>query len=414
MSDDHGPKREPLSVDEVQARPYQEVASPGSEALSTGRTDAAPAGSGFVPSGIEQGIQTNAAEPARRPTVRIAAVSGQPLDKRHRPFHDLRISLTDKCNFRCTYCMPREVFGTDYEFLPHSSLLSFEEIERVARQAVSLGVRKLRLTGGEPLLRRNIEVLIAMLAKLRTPEGDSVELTLTTNGTLLGRKAQALKDAGLNRVTVSLDALDDARFTQLSDSGVSVSTVLDGIAKAQAVGLSPVKVNMVVRKGLNDDQILPMVEHFKGSGQILRFIEYMDVGNSNGWNLEEVVSGAEIVERIQFCFELEPVAAQYRGEVASRWRFKDGTGEVGVITSVTQPFCGDCSRMRLSPEGRLFLCLFASQGYDVRAQLRSGASDEQLAAYMHGVWTGRQDRYSEIRGEQTTSRDRIEMSYIGG
>ncbi|MFA5608830.1 MAG: GTP 3',8-cyclase MoaA, partial [Alcaligenes sp.] len=273
---------------------------------------------------------------------------------------------------------------------------------------------KLRLTGGEPLLRRNIEVLIAMLAKLRTPEGDPVELTLTTNGTLLGRKAQVLKDAGLNRVTVSLDALDDARFTQLSDSGVSVSTVLDGIAKAQAAGLSPVKVNMVVRKGLNDDQILPMVEHFKGSGQILRFIEYMDVGTSNGWNLEEVVSGAQIVERIQSRFALEPVAAQYRGEVASRWRFKDGTGEVGVITSVTQPFCGDCSRMRLSPEGRLFLCLFASQGYDVRAQLRSGASDDQLAAYMHGVWTGRQDRYSEIRGEHTTSRDRIEMSYIGG
>jgi len=367
-----------------------------------------------MPSGIEPGAQVGGAEPARRPTVRIAAVSGQPLDKRHRPFRDLRISLTDKCNFRCTYCMPREVFGTDYEFLPHSSLLSFEEIERVARQAVALGVRKLRLTGGEPLLRRNIEVLIAMLAKLRTPEGDAVELTLTTNGTLLGRKAQALKDAGLNRVTVSLDALDDARFTQLSDSGVSVSTVLDGIAKAQAVGLSPVKVNMVVRKGLNDDQILPMVEHFKGSGQILRFIEYMDVGTSNGWNLQEVLSGAEIVERIQSRFELEPVAAQYRGEVASRWRFKDGTGEVGVITSVTQPFCGDCSRMRLSPEGRLFLCLFASQGYDVRAQLRSGASDEQLAAYMHGVWTGRQDRYSEIRGEQTTSRDRIEMSYIGG
>lgn len=352
--------------------------------------------------------------PERRPTVRAAGASGQPLDTRHRPLRDLRISLTDKCNFRCTYCMPREIFGTDYEFLPHSSLLSFEEIERVARQAVALGVRKLRLTGGEPLLRRNIEVLVEMLARLRTPEGDPVELTLTTNGTLLGRKARALKDAGLNRVTVSLDALDDQRFTQLSDSGVSVATVLDGIAQAHAVGLAPVKVNMVVRKGLNDDQILPMVEHFKGSGQILRFIEYMDVGTSNGWNLDEVVSGADIVARIHERYPLAPAQAQYRGEVASRWRFADGSGEVGVITSVSQPFCGDCSRMRLSPEGRLFLCLFASQGYDVRAQLRDGATDEQLAAYLHGVWSGRRDRYSEIRGEQTAGRPRIEMSYIGG
>lgn len=352
--------------------------------------------------------------PERRPTVRVAGVAGQPLDTRHRPLRDLRISLTDKCNFRCTYCMPREIFGTDYEFLPHSSLLSFEEIERVARQAVALGVRKLRLTGGEPLLRRNIEVLVEMLARLRTPEGDAVELTLTTNGTLLGRKARALKEAGLNRVTVSLDALDDQRFTQLSDSGVSVATVLDGIAQAHAVGLAPVKVNMVVRKGLNDDQILPMVEHFKGSGQILRFIEYMDVGTSNGWNLDEVVSGADIVARIHEHYPLAPAQAQYRGEVASRWRFADGSGEVGVITSVSQPFCGDCSRMRLSPEGRLFLCLFASQGYDVRAQLRGGATDEQLAAYLHGVWSGRRDRYSEIRGEQTAGRPRIEMSYIGG
>src|SRR5690606_30026130 len=229
MSDEHGPKREPVSVDQVQYRPYQEAAPPGSEARPLEPSDPQPAGAGVMPSGIEQGAQAGAAEPARRPTVRIAAVSGQPLDKRQRPLRDLRISLTDKCNFRCTYCMPREVFGTDYEFLPHSSLLSFEEIERVARQAVSLGVRKLRLTGGEPLLRRNIEVLIAMLAKLRTPQGEPVELTLTTNGTLLGRKAQSLKEAGLNRVTVSLDALDDARFTQLSDSGVSVSTVLEGI-----------------------------------------------------------------------------------------------------------------------------------------------------------------------------------------
>lgn len=354
------------------------------------------------------------AAPERRPTVRAAGTSGQPLDTRHRPLRDLRISLTDKCNFRCTYCMPREIFGSDYEFLPHASLLSFEEIERVARQAVALGVRKLRLTGGEPLLRRDIEVLIAMLARLRTPEGHPVELTLTTNGTLLGRKARALKEAGLHRVTVSLDALDDQRFAQLSDSSVSVATVLDGIAQAHAAGLAPVKVNMVVRKGLNDDQILPMVEHFKGSGQILRFIEYMDVGTSNGWNLDEVVSGADIVARIHERYPLEPAQAQYRGEVASRWRFADGSGEIGVITSVSQPFCGDCSRMRLSPEGRLFLCLFASQGYDVRAQLRAGATDEQLAAYLHGVWSGRRDRYSEIRGEQTVGRPRIEMSYIGG
>ncbi|HRL22434.1 MAG TPA: GTP 3',8-cyclase MoaA [Alcaligenes sp.] len=394
MSDDHGPKHAPRPADAGRARPRGDQAERRQ--------------------GIFSDNDVSESRPAGGPTVRAVGVPGQPLDTLHRPLRDLRISLTDKCNFRCTYCMPREIFGTDYEFLPHASLLSFEEIERVARQAVALGVRKLRLTGGEPLLRRNIEVLIEMLAKLRTPEGKAVELTLTTNGTLLGRKARALKDAGLNRVTVSLDALDDARFAQLSDSSVSVATVLDGIAQAHAVGLAPVKVNMVVRKGLNDDQILPMVAHFKGSGQILRFIEYMDVGTSNGWNLAEVLSGAEIVARIHERYPLESAQAQYRGEVASRWRFADGSGEVGVITSVSQPFCGDCSRMRLSPEGRLFLCLFASQGYDVRAQLRGGASDEQLAAYLHGVWSGRRDRYSEIRGEQTAGRPRIEMSYIGG
>lgn len=349
------------------------------------------------------------------PTVRAnTAELAQPLDQWHRPFRDLRISLTDKCNFRCTYCMPREVFGSDYQFMPQSELLTLEEIERVARQSVALGVRKIRLTGGEPLLRKNIESLISRLALLRTPEGEAVELALTTNGTLLASKAKALKEAGLHRVTVSLDALDDARFTHLSDSNVAVQTVLRGIDEATAVGLAPVKVNMVVRKGLNDDQILPMARYFRHSGHILRFIEYMDVGSSNNWNWDEVITGQEILERINTEFALEPIGAHYRGEVAARWRYQDGGGEIGVITSVSQPFCGDCTRMRLSPEGQLYLCLFASQGYDLRAMIRGGSSDSQLAAYMHGVWSNRRDRYSELRGTTGSTPAKIEMSYIGG
>ncbi|HWK60889.1 MAG TPA: GTP 3',8-cyclase MoaA [Eoetvoesiella sp.] len=339
---------------------------------------------------------------------------GEPLlDARRRPLRDLRISVTDKCNFRCTYCMPREVFGADYQFMPHSYLLTFEEITRVARTAAQLGVAKFRLTGGEPLLRKDLERLVGMLAELRTPVGRPVELTLTTNGTLLARKAGALKAAGLGRVTVSLDALDDTLFERMSDSSVPVRTILDGIDEAARVGL-PVKVNMVVRKRLNDGQILPMARHFRHSGHILRFIEYMDVGSTNGWNLAEVVTGAEILRRIQQEFPVEPLQADYRGEVAARWRYLDGAGEIGLITSVSQPFCGDCTRARLSPEGKLFLCLFADHGYDLRALLRGGASDGQLAERLAGVWRGRDDQYSELRGRNTAPLHKVEMSYIGG
>jgi cyclic pyranopterin phosphate synthase len=327
---------------------------------------------------------------------------------------DLRISVTDRCNFRCTYCMPRDVFGADYAFLPHSALLTFEEITRVARIAVDLGVEKIRLTGGEPLLRKQIEVLVGMLARLRTPQGRPVELTLTTNGTLLARKARALADAGLTRVTVSLDALDEGLFRRMSDSEVTVATVLDGIAEAARVGLAPVKVNMVVRKGMNEHEILPMARHFRHTGHILRFIEFMDVGNTNGWRMDEVMTGAQIIERIGAEFPLRPVQARYRGEVAARWAYTDGAGEIGVITSVSQPFCGNCTRLRVSPEGRLFTCLFADHGHDLRGLLRAGASDELLRQRMGGVWMQRDDRYSELRGQAQAREHKVEMSYIGG
>jgi cyclic pyranopterin phosphate synthase len=355
-----------------------------------------------------------------KPETPVAAPGALPLpgeqlaDQRRRPLRDLRISVTDRCNFRCTYCMPREQFGPGHAFMPHASLLRFEEITRVARAAVALGVNKLRLTGGEPLLRKDIEKLVAMLAQLRTPQGEPVELALTTNASLLARKARALKDVGLTRVSVSLDALDDALFARLSDSEVRVAQVLEGIEAAAAAGLAPVKINMVVRKGLNDGQILPMARHFRGSGHILRFIEFMDVGNTNGWNLNEVVTGREILARIQQEFACEPIAPAYRGEVAERWRYLDGAGEIGVITSVSQPFCGDCSRARLSPEGRLYLCLFAHQGHDLRAVVRGGASDETLQAHLAGIWAQRDDNYSETRGQQAGTAPKIEMSYIGG
>ncbi|GAB2894665.1 GTP 3',8-cyclase MoaA [Paralcaligenes ginsengisoli] len=354
-----------------------------------------------------------AAFPASAETA--APRAGEPLlDTRHRPLHDLRISVTDRCNFRCTYCMPREVFDGSYKFMPHAALLSFEEITRIARVGIGLGVRKIRLTGGEPLLRKNLETLIEMLAQLRTPQGLPVDITLTTNGTLLAKKAQSLKDAGLTRVTVSLDALDDVMFERMSDSQVSVKTILRGIDEAARVGLAPVKVNMVVRKGLNDDQLIPMARHFRHSGHILRFIEFMDVGTTNGWNMKEVLTGAEILKKIGSEFPLEPVHAGYRGEVAGRWRYLDQAGEIGVITSVSQPFCSDCTRARLSPEGKLFLCLFAANGHDLRAIVRSDADDEQLAACMAGIWARRDDRYSELRGRATTPQKKIEMSYIGG
>jgi cyclic pyranopterin phosphate synthase len=329
------------------------------------------------------------------------------LDTLRRPLRDLRISVTDRCNFRCTYCMPREVFGRDYRFLERRELLSFEEITRLARIFVSLGTRKIRITGGEPLVRRDVERLVEQLAAL------DVDLTLTTNGSLLPAKARALAAAGLRRVTVSLDALDDDTFRSLNDAEFPVERVLEGIDAAAGAGL-PVKVNAVVKRGVNDDQIVPMAAFFKERGQTLRFIEYMDVGHSNGWRLDEVVPAAEIVATLDAAFGVEPVDPSYRGEVAQRWRYRDGSAEVGVIASVTQPFCGDCTRARLSAEGRLFTCLFAVRGTDLRALVRDGSSDDEVATAIGGIWRARTDRYSELRSAATGDLPKVEMSYIGG
>ena len=328
-------------------------------------------------------------------------------DRLGRPLRDLRISVTDRCNFRCVYCMPKEVFGSDYRFLDRKELLTFEELERVARVFVGLGVEKLRLTGGEPLVRKDVEHLIALLAPL------GVELTLTTNASLLAAKAQALADAGLHRITVSLDSLDDETFRLMNDVDFPVARVLEGIEAAAAVGL-PVKVNAVVKRGLNEHAILEMASYFRETGHTLRFIEYMDVGATNGWRLDDVVPAAEIVERISAVFPLEPVDPGYRGEVAKRWRYADGAGEIGLIASVTQPFCGDCTRARISAEGRLYTCLFAVRGHDLRALVRGGASDEELRAAIEAIWGRRTDRYSELRTEQTVKLPKVEMSYIGG
>ncbi len=344
----------------------------------------------------------------------LEAPSGHLADRRQRALRDLRISVTDRCNFRCTYCMPKEVFDKDYRFLPHVDLLTFEEITRLARLCVAHGVEKIRLTGGEPLLRKDIERLIEMLAALRTPDGRPVDLTLTTNGSILARKAPSLVRAGLKRVTVSLDALDDAVFRRMNDVDFPVQDVLAGIDAAAAAGLAPVKVNMVVQRGVNDAQILPMARRFKGSGHILRFIEFMDVGSSNGWRLDDVVPAADVVRRIDAEFPLEPIDANYPGEVAERWRYRDGSGEIGVIASVTQAFCSTCTRARLSTDGKIYLCLFAQQGYDLRALLRSGVDDLQIASAIAGVWRGRADRYSELRTEATVGLKKVEMSYIGG
>ena len=337
------------------------------------------------------------------------------VDARQRPLHDLRISVTDRCNLRCTYCMPRESFGKNFVFLRRAELLSFEEITRLARLFVELGGRKIRLSGGEPLLRHGIERLIEQLAALRDAHGRPIELAMTTNGTLLAAKAKTLKDAGLTRLTVSLDALDEAIFQRVSDSGASVRTVLDGIAAAQAAGLAPLKVNMVVKRGLNDSEILPLVRHFRRSGVILRFIEFMDVGSTNGWRLNDVVSAQEILERIDRDFPLRPLEANYPGEVARRWEFADGGGEIGVIASVTQAFCGDCSRLRLSTDGKLYTCLFATEGTELRAPMRAGEDDAQLRQRLETVWGGRTDRYSQLRHAATELPvKKIEMSYIGG
>ena len=331
-----------------------------------------------------------------------------PVDTLGRPVRDLRISVTDRCNFRCAYCMPRSVFGHDYRFMDRKELLTFEELERVAQAFVALGVEKIRLTGGEPLLRRELERLVERLSRI-----GGLELTLTTNASLLAKKAEVLRDAGLDRINVSLDSLDDATFRTMNDVEFPVSRVLDGIEAAAAVGL-PVKVNAVVKRGVNDTGVVDIARHFRGTGHTLRFIEYMDVGTTNGWRLDDVVPAAEIVERIDAVFPLEPVEAAYRGEVAQRWRYRDGSGEIGVISSVTQPFCGDCTRARISAEGKLYTCLFAIRGTDLRALLRSGASDDELEAAIGSVWSGRADRYSEIRTERTSDLPRIEMSYIGG
>ncbi len=351
-----------------------------------------------------------------------AAPTGLLADRLGRPLRDLRISVTDRCNFRCSYCMPKEVFDGQYKFLPQSSLLSFEEITRSASLFVAHGVVKLRLTGGEPLLRKHIEILVGQLAALRTPGGDQLDITLTTNGSLLARKAQALRDAGLKRVTVSLDALDDTIFRRMNDVDFPVADVLRGIEAAQHAGLTPVKINMVVKRGTNDDQIVPLARHVRehcGPDVVLRFIEYMDVGATNGWRMNDVLPSRDVVQRLHAAFPLRPLAPSADGETAERWAYADGRGEIGVISSVTQAFCGDCNRARLSTEGKLFLCLFASRGHDLRALLRSDYSDAQISAAIGLIWNDREDRYSQLRGAQSgpalhSGERRVEMHYIGG
>ena len=383
---------------------------------------------------VDQRVPTLAPPTAAFASATRISANGLLADRLGRPLHDLRISVTDRCNFRCSYCMPKEVFDKDYAYLPHSSLLSFEEITRVARLFAAHGVRKIRLTGGEPLLRKNLEVLIEQLAALRTVDGLPLDLTLTTNGSLLARKAQALKAAGLNRVTVSLDGLDDAVFRRMNDVDFPVADVLAGIEAARAAGLGQdgkgggLKVNMVVKRGTNEQEILPMVRHFKGTGIVLRFIEYMDVGATNGWRMDEVLPSAEVVKLIQAEHPLIQLDPSVAGETAERWGFADAAGrhdkaagEIGVISSVTQAFCHDCNRARLSTEGKLYLCLFATQGHDLRSLIRTGASDADIESAIGHIWQGRSDRYSELRstmGPDTATLApglrRVEMSYIGG
>ena len=339
-------------------------------------------------------------------------------DTRGRSLRDLRISVTDRCNFRCTYCMPKEVFDQNYPYLAHKELLSFEEITRLTTIFSTLGVEKIRLTGGEPLLRKNLEVLIEMLAAVRTPTGKPLDLTLTTNGSILRKKAAALKAAGLQRLTVSLDGLNDDIFKKMNDVDFPVADVLDGIAAAQEAGFENIKVNMVVKKGTNDHEIVSMAKHFKGSGIILRFIEFMDVGSSNGWNMAEVLPSKEVIARINAVFPLESMEPNYTGEVAQRWRYADGSGELGVISSVTQTFCHECTRARISTDGQLYLCLFANEGFDFKTMLRSGKTDLEIANAIMRTWSARDDHYSEIRGSHTanpsTGNRKVEMSYIGG
>ena len=353
------------------------------------------------------------------PAVPLAP-TGEVFDRLARPLHDLRISVTDRCNFRCSYCMPKEVFDKHYAFLPQSSLLSFEEVTRLTGLFVAHGVRKIRLTGGEPLLRRDLDRLVAMLAGLRTVDGEPLDLTLTTNGSLLAKKAQALKAAGLKRLTVSLDALDEPIFRRLNDADFPVADVLAGIDAAERAGFGPIKINMVVKRGTNDGEIVRMARHFRGRDAALRFIEYMDVGTTNGWRMDEVLPSAEVIARIGAVFTLERLAISTVGETAERWRYAEPgiAGEIGTISSVTKAFCRDCNRARLSTEGKLFLCLFAARGHDLRGLLRGGASDAEIAAAVGGVWQDRDDRYSELRGRAEAATGsgarRVEMHYIGG
>ncbi len=350
-------------------------------------------------------LRVASAERRRAP----AFAGGALADTRGRTLRDLRISVTDRCNFRCVYCMPREVFGPDHPFLPHQAILSFEEIARLARVFVGLGVKKIRLTGGEPLVRRDLHQLVALLSEL-----DGVEITLTTNGSLLAKQAQALAGAGLDRVTVSLDSLDDETFQAINDAKFPVAKVIEGIEAAAAAGLGPIKINSVVKRGVNEADVLALAERWRGTGHIMRFIEFMDVGSTNGWRMDDVIPSAEIVRRISERWPLEPVEANYAGEVAERWRYRDGAGEIGVISSVTQAFCSTCNRIRLSTEGSLFTCLFGQTGHDLKSLLRGGASDEELRDEIAAVWQGRSDRYSEIRTEATARAKKVEMSYIGG
>ena len=366
-----------------------------------------------IPIRIDEGRGLTPSIPAE-----LVLPHGNTHDSRGRTLRDLRISVTDRCNFRCTYCMPKEVFDKNYPYLSHQELLSFEEITRLSSIFASLGVEKIRLTGGEPLLRKNLEVLIAMLAQLRTPDDKPLDLTLTTNGSILRKKAAALKAAGLQRLTVSLDGLDDAIFKKMNDVDFPVADVLDGILATHEVGFENIKVNMVVKKGTNDHEIVAMARHFKGSGVILRFIEFMDVGSSNDWNMAEVLPSKEVIAKIHAVFPLEPVDANYSGEVAQRWRYVDGSGEIGVISSVTQTFCHECTRARISTDGQMYLCLFANEGFDFKTMLRSGKSDLEIANAIMNTWSVRDDHYSEIRGSHTanlsTGSRKVEMSYIGG
>ncbi len=358
----------------------------------------------------EDAALTPPTAPSIRPADRPERRGRGTLDTLNRPLRDLRISVTDRCNFRCTYCMPKEVFGRDFQFLARTEILTFEELTRLARIFVAHGVGKIRITGGEPLLRHDLEKLIAMLAGIDGLK----DLTLTTNGSLLKSKARALKRAGLQRVTVSLDSLDDDVFRAMNDVDFPVGRVLEGIEAAAEAGLGPIKVNMVVKKGVNDQSVLDMARYFRGGGQTVRFIEYMDVGSSNGWRLDDVVPAAAIVGMINAEMPLEPIDPDYRGEVAKRYRYVDGSGEIGVIASVTQPFCGDCTRARLSADGKLFTCLFATIGHDFRAPLRAGKTDEEIAELLRSIWGAREDRYSELRSAATTDLPKVEMSYIGG